>query len=122
MAFKSADKGPATAGAIKTPPPRDILGGHGDQPYGNNRFNHASSDVPGENTVSGFLPKDSVLADVQARGRAVADENGQTRTIDATGYPSAHGMAKRGVDSGSPGSTVPGKTQPNPGTQARKPS
>ncbi len=52
--------------------------------YGQNGFDHASSDVPGENTRSGFLP-----------GPSSAPLNSQLRKVNATPLPTTFGQAGR---------------------------
>jgi hypothetical protein len=59
-------------------------------------------------------PVDAVLDNViRGSGKRKPSEIGgddwQTRVVDPTPYPTTHGMAKRGIDSGSPGSAVPAK-------------
>jgi hypothetical protein len=54
---------------------------------------------------------DGVLDDVIAHGTKLDDEiNGQLRKIAGGNVPTHSAFAKRGVDSGSPGGTVPAKT------------
>jgi hypothetical protein len=82
--------------------------------YGANGYGGASSDMPGEKpTTSGFLPQCDLAS--------AHDNEWQKRTIDATPFPSAHGLAKRAVDEGSPGAAVPGKVSDNSANPVRKP-
>jgi hypothetical protein len=64
--------------------------------YGQNGFQGPSSDTPGKHTTSGFLPQ--VTAPV--------DDNWQTRKVDATPYPAAHGMKARDSKSDFPTANV----------------
>lgn len=52
--------------------------------YGNNQFGGASSDLPGEDTRSGYLP---------STGTPI---NSQCRTVSAEQMPATFGMRKRG--------------------------
>jgi hypothetical protein len=67
-----------------------------DRGFGQNGFSHASSDLPGEKSVSGFLP-----AAVLPKG------NPQTRHVSDAGFPAAHGM--KGA---APGPKVPDNGRP----------
>ena len=49
--------------------------------YGQNGYQGASSDVPGEHTTSGFLPQAEISAD-----------GWQTRTVAKEAYPTTFGM------------------------------
>jgi hypothetical protein len=93
------------------------LGDPGDNP-GKNGFGGASSVNPGERagpaTVSPQAPTDNVLEGLIRGGVRALDtgDDWQTRNAayaDPKPFPSAHGQAKRGVDSGSPGGTIPAK-------------
>lgn len=71
---------------------------------------------------------EDVLSKVIAGGVAGRDDripadgvDWQRRKIDDTPYAPSHGMAKRGIDSGSPGGVVPEKTGWNPTAPVRQP-
>lgn len=90
------------------------LGDPGDNP-GKNGFGGASSVNPGERagpaTVSPQAKTDRVL-DALVRGGVRALDTGddwQTRKLDDQASPVHPAMAKRAVDSGSPGGTIPAK-------------
>ena len=108
-------KGNAKSGstpALTPAPIHQTFGGKGDQPYGNDRYGGASSDPPGTNTTSGFLPRDPVLEKVIAQGLRPDDDSlvsGQIRKIGDNNVPAHAGMSRRNVADGSPGSTVPNK-------------
>lgn len=55
--------------------------------YGQNGFQGASSDTPGEHTTSGFLPAVTLPA---------AGSDGQTRSVSKEPYPTTFGMKARG--------------------------
>lgn len=104
-------------------------GDAGDNP-GKNGFGGASSVNPGERpgpaTVNPQASTDSVLSALIHGGVAALDkgDDWQTRSdayADAKGYPLHDGLAKRRVDSGSPGGTIPAKTGWNPGAPVPKP-
>lgn len=84
--------------------------------YGQNAYKGASSDTDLKN------PTQSALAAAMPCDLAAAhDDDWQKRTVDNTPFPSAHGMAKRGLDDGSPGGKIGGALTDNAGTVARKP-
>jgi hypothetical protein len=67
--------------------------------YGQNGNDHASSDLPDENTTSGLLPRDPVLDKIATEGFRDNGGNGDPvedlqRKIDDTPLPPAHGMKK----------------------------
>jgi len=90
--------GATKTGMPKSKAPKSLRNtGAGDQPYGSNRFGGASSDVPGENTVSGFEASKPgpVLAKVQVGGLKTTTSpilNDQLRDIGAKNVGDAHGM------------------------------
>jgi hypothetical protein len=109
-------RGPAT-GMAKTPAPDAVTSprsGAG-QGYGaNGPIGNASSVEPGKRVLSPLaqnlessVDDDGVLQSVIKRGARMDDTNFQTRVIDKTGYPAAHGQSSRQVDSGSPGGSIP---------------
>jgi len=53
--------------------------------YGQNGYNGASSDLPGEHTCSGFLPECKLPADYKGA-------DWQNRKVSADPFPKAHGM------------------------------
>lgn len=61
--------------------------------YGQNGFQGASSDLPGEHTTSGFLPQVTVPDKITASENEGG--NWQTRPVSKDGYPPAHGMKAR---------------------------
>lgn len=92
------------------------------QGYGQNGFNGASSDLPGERTTSGFLPdcdlsaaiaqdtpKDPSRQTLNGKGnpptpRVKPTLSGpQARTVKADQYPTTFGTKARGRNDGSPG-------------------
>ena len=67
-----------------------------------------------------------ILGGIIAVGTGRSNDSGetmapQTRHVDPTGYPAAHGMKSRQADSGSPGGTVPSKTGAVESAPVRKP-
>ena len=70
--------------------------------YGSNAAANASSDVPGQRTRAALTVNhddtDSTLNAIRKGGAKTQDGNGQTRTVDATPYPTAHGMRNRRGD------------------------
>lgn len=54
--------------------------------YGQNGFQGPSSDLPGQNTTSGFLPAVTLPGE---------NNDGQTRKVDATQYAAHPGMKAR---------------------------
>jgi hypothetical protein len=92
-----ANKGSTRPTPVKTPAPK--LGRNsGGQSYGQASDTTPSSVPPGQAVTSELGQNlrssvdDPVLADVQAGGVKSQDDNFQTRTVDATPYPPAHGM------------------------------
>ena len=89
-------------------------GAPGDNP-GKQGYGGASSVNPGERagpaTVNPQASTDRVLDVLISGGVAALDrqDNWQTRTLDDSAPPVHPAMAKRGIDSGSPGSAVPAK-------------
>jgi hypothetical protein len=100
--------------ALKVPKPK--------RGYGQNGFNGASSDLPGERTTSGFLPDCDLSAAIAQDtpsdpSRQTLNGKGnpptprskptlsgpQARKISANQYPTAFGTRKRGQNDGSPG-------------------
>jgi hypothetical protein len=140
ISVKEAAKGNTgnTAGPVKTPAPDAISAprsGSG-QGYGaNGPVGNASSVAPGKRVVSTLAQNleqssddgEGVLQTVIERGARMDDTNFQTRVISDKGYPAAHGMRSRTSDYGSPGGTVPAKTDaasaavPGYGKPVRKP-
>ena len=84
-----------------------------DRGYGQNAFEHASSDLPGENTKSGFLPGVDLAAAMADTGNGAPYAGGrsgkenprgskgdglhgpQTRHVSDAGYAPAFGMTSR---------------------------
>ncbi len=125
------EKQPAPGAENKTPAPlstaelarvKDTAWGRagdqpGDQNPGKNGYGGASSLSPGQRApaakVNPLAPRDAVLDAVIARGTARAgalNDDWQVRRIEDTQLPAAGGLVKRGIDSGSPGGTVPAST------------
>lgn len=63
--------------------------------YGQNGYQGPSSDLPGQHTTSGFLPQ-----------VGVPKSDWQTRKVDATPFPPAHGMKARDSKIDFPSSTM----------------
>jgi hypothetical protein len=100
--------------------------------FGRNQFSGPSSvSVRDSADMTDFqnlaTPKgDDVLKSLQVNGHG--DQSGENsavadlqRKIDTTAYPAAHGMAKRGADSGSPGGTIPATIGATSAQPVRKP-
>lgn len=143
VAQRGADMGlnqsTGTAGRNKTPAPtreatpdqlRSTAWGRGN--YGANANSFASSIEPGTTVSQSGInidppDADEALAAVIQHGSALGGndpaESWQTRPEDPNNNVPVHpAHAKRAVDSGSPGGTVPAKTGWNPGAPVRKPS
>jgi len=101
--------------------------------YARNQYSGPSSvSVADSASMNDFenlaTPKgDAVLKSLQVNGHG--DQSGENsavadlqRKVDTTGYPPAHGMAKRGADSGSPGGVIPSTIGATSAPVARKPS
>lgn len=67
--------------------------------FGANAYDGGSSDVPGQRTRAALTVNnddgDAVLNAIKSGGAKSQDGNGQTRDVDPTPYPTAHGMRNR---------------------------
>jgi hypothetical protein len=70
--------------------------------YGANAYGGASSDTPKQRTRAALSvnrdDSDPVLNAIKHGGAKTQDGNGQTRTVNATPYPTARGMRDRSGD------------------------
>ena len=91
--------------------------------YGLNGYSGPSSIPPGQQKLSPLaenlkasseapdgLTLDHIIQHGTARDTSVDLQSTQTRKIDATPSKSSFGLTRRGIDSGSPGGTVPART------------
>jgi hypothetical protein len=109
MAFTGKKQGPASSSLQPTPAPTQDLK-HGGQNYGQSQDQTPSSVAPGESVTSelgkNIAVDDPALDAVKSKGAKAADDNIQTRHVDATPLPAAHGLKNQ---SGT-GAKVPPKT------------
>lgn len=136
---RKPEQNPTAGKVVRTPAPDlvdHIRGPSGNDGYGLNGPQNRSWCAPGHavesplatNLRESQTDSEDVLSKVIAGGVAGRDDNipadgvdWQRRKIDDTAYPPAHGMASRGIASGSPGGTIPKKCGWNPGAPVRQP-
>jgi hypothetical protein len=129
---------PAPAKILRTPAPK-LDRQHGGLDYGQANDYQTPASVPPGHAIESVLATnlrqssdpDDLLGQIVKNGVSgrddrlpvnAAETDWQRRAVSDDAYAPAHGMAKRGIDSGSPGGVVPEKTGWNPGVPVRTPN